>query len=201
MASIGYPEILLAVICFLLLHRLSNSNMLPWNWPLVGMLPWIFRNIQQIQDRCTEVLEQSSGTFLLKGPWFANMDMLITSDPANVHYIMSTNFSNFPKGPEKLAQVLINDRQFQQFLGLLVDLQDLFQSTMELKSNKFLRDTIVNFLLAGRDTTSAALTWFFWLVSKNPLLPRDGDELTILQGAWVLICRRLATRDDAVSRV
>lgn len=40
---------------------------------------------------------------------------------------------------------------------------------MELKSNKFLRDTIVNFLLAGRDTTSAALTWFFWLVSKNPL--------------------------------
>ncbi|RVX21619.1 Alkane hydroxylase MAH1 [Vitis vinifera] len=35
---------------------------------------------------------------------------------------------------------------------------------------KFLRDTILNFMIAGRDTTSSALTWFFWLVSKNPLV-------------------------------
>jgi cytochrome P450 len=32
----------------------------------------------------------------------------------------------------------------------------------------FLRDTTVNLLLAGRDTTGAALSWFFYLVSKNP---------------------------------
>lgn len=28
-------------------------------------------------------------------------------------------------------------------------------------------DIVISFILAGRDTTSAALTWFFWLVSKN----------------------------------
>ncbi|KAK1311724.1 hypothetical protein QJS10_CPA07g00407 [Acorus calamus] len=33
---------------------------------------------------------------------------------------------------------------------------------------KFLRDSVLNFLIAGRDTTGAGLAWFFWLVSKNP---------------------------------
>ncbi|CAI9109207.1 OLC1v1008982C2 [Oldenlandia corymbosa var. corymbosa] len=33
---------------------------------------------------------------------------------------------------------------------------------------KFLRDTILNFMIAGRDTTSSALTWFLWLVSTHP---------------------------------
>ncbi|CAN4084254.1 unnamed protein product [Withania somnifera] len=32
----------------------------------------------------------------------------------------------------------------------------------------FVTDIVISFLLAGRDTTSAALTWFFWLISKNP---------------------------------
>ncbi|CAM0871282.1 unnamed protein product [Alopecurus aequalis] len=35
-------------------------------------------------------------------------------------------------------------------------------------SDEFLRDTTVNLLLAGRDTTGAALSWFFYLLSKNP---------------------------------
>lgn len=35
-------------------------------------------------------------------------------------------------------------------------------------SDKFLRDICVNFILAGRDTSSVALAWFFWLLSKNP---------------------------------
>ncbi|CAM0883193.1 unnamed protein product [Alopecurus aequalis] len=35
-------------------------------------------------------------------------------------------------------------------------------------SDESLRDVITNFILAGRDTTSSALTWFFWLVSTRP---------------------------------
>ncbi|KAL7230867.1 hypothetical protein ACSBR2_009201 [Camellia fascicularis] len=39
----------------------------------------------------------------------------------------------------------------------------------EIESDvKFLRDTILNFMIVGRDTTSRALTWFFWLVSTHP---------------------------------
>ncbi|XP_021770219.1 cytochrome P450 94A2-like [Chenopodium quinoa] len=32
---------------------------------------------------------------------------------------------------------------------------------------KFVTDIVISFILAGRDTTSAALTWFFWLLNKN----------------------------------
>ncbi|CAI0416317.1 unnamed protein product [Linum tenue] len=35
-------------------------------------------------------------------------------------------------------------------------------------SDKFLRDICVNFILAGRDTSSVALSWFFWLVDGHP---------------------------------
>ncbi|XP_044983748.1 cytochrome P450 86B1-like [Hordeum vulgare subsp. vulgare] len=34
--------------------------------------------------------------------------------------------------------------------------------------DRFLRDTTLNLMIAGRDTTSSALTWFFWLLSNNP---------------------------------
>ena len=42
--------------------------------------------------------------------------------------------------------------------------------------HKHLRDIVVSFVLAGRDTTAAALTWFFWLISSHP----EGEE-TILR--------------------
>ncbi|KAL4186138.1 hypothetical protein AMTRI_Chr09g32280 [Amborella trichopoda] len=35
-------------------------------------------------------------------------------------------------------------------------------------SEEFLRDICINFILAGRDTSSVALAWFFWLVGQNP---------------------------------
>ncbi|KAJ1298176.1 hypothetical protein BS78_01G433800 [Paspalum vaginatum] len=35
-----------------------------------------------------------------------------------------------------------------------------------------LRDVVISFLLAGRETTSSALTWFFWLLSSRPDVQR-----------------------------
>ncbi|KAK6150517.1 hypothetical protein DH2020_015449 [Rehmannia glutinosa] len=44
--------------------------------------------------------------------------------------------------------------------------------------DKFLRDTILNLMIAGRDTTSSALTWFMWLVSTYPEVEKKiQDEL------------------------
>ncbi|XP_058179469.1 alkane hydroxylase MAH1-like [Rhododendron vialii] len=325
MASLCYSEILLVVLCFLCLLFWGTRRGIPWNWPLLGMLPSLLRKVGRIHDSCTDLLGQTGGTFLLKGPWFSNMDMLATADPANIHYIMSANFSNFPKGPQflkmfdflgdgifnsdgdawrnqrRLAQLQIGHHRFHRCLvktsqdkvekglipilehvakgGQVVDLQDVFQrftfdttcilvtgydpgclsselldvpfskamddaeetvftrhvvpqsiwkfqrwlgigqekklskacKTLDhviakyiamkkdelsngidlkeqeegvdlltsylqedemmggLKSNdKFLRDTVLNFMIAGRDTTSSALTWFVWLVSTHP---------------------------------
>ncbi|CAK7337124.1 unnamed protein product [Dovyalis caffra] len=289
-------------------------------------MPDLLLQVHRFHDWVADVLERSKSTFQFKGPWFGDMEMLLTADPANIHYIMSSNFSNFFKGAEfnkrfdllgdgifnadldswknqrKVAQTLLNHRLFYQFLvkssqdkvrrslipvlehvsrqGLVVDLQDLFQrftfdatcmivtghdpgclsidlpevafskamdAAMEaifyrhifpesiwklqgwlgigkekkLKKawvtldhviaeiisrkkeelgkgknlmredgegidlltsymsadhcmgsksdhDEFLRDTIINLMLAGRDTVSSGLSWFFWLVSKNP---------------------------------
>ncbi|XP_044469089.1 alkane hydroxylase MAH1-like [Mangifera indica] len=337
MAIIGLFEIFVAVISFFILSCFINNNGPPRNYPLVGMLPEPLINLQRIHDWATKILERNNCTFLFKGPWFSNMDILVTVDPANIHYIMSSNFSNFPKGPDfkeifdvlgdgifnadsdlwrsqrKAAQMLMNHQRFHRFLlktsleklekGLIpilehvakqektVDLQDLFQrftfdftfilvagydpeslsiefpevpfaraledaeesilyrhafperiwklqrwlgigqekklkkaketldrivfeyikkkredlsygiqakeedgvdlltsymneehQTVALKlDDEFLRDTILSFMIAGRDTTSSALTWFFWLLSKNPQVEtKIREELTLI---------------------
>lgn len=55
-------------------------------------------------------------------------------------------------------------------------------------SDKFLRDICVNFILAGRDTSSVALSWFFWLLHQNP----DVEDKILSE-----ICRIIAERQDA----
>lgn len=328
-------EILIAVLLFLFASFLSkNARKLyrgrvprPVEWPILGMLPRLFQEVHRIHDRCVDVFRATGGTFLFKGPRFVKLDMLATVDPANVHYIMSSNFQNFPKGPlflkmfdflgggifnsdydtwrfqRRLARLFLAHNRFHRFLartsfdkvgnglipilenvarrGSTVDLQDVFQRLTfdttctfvtgydpgclslnmpevpfskamddaeeavffrhvvpetiwrlerwfgighekklknacrvldsvigkyiamkreELGENKkseksyhekeqeegvdlltsylledetqhddkFLRDTILNLMIAGRDTTSSALTWFIWLVSIHP---------------------------------
>ncbi|ESQ53201.1 hypothetical protein EUTSA_v10026837mg [Eutrema salsugineum] len=72
------------------------------------------------------------------------------------------------------------------------------------RNDKFISDIILGFLIAGRDTTSSAPTWFFWLLSKNPeamtkirqeinkkmtkFNPADLDKLVYLHGA---VCETL----------
>ncbi|KAM3200478.1 hypothetical protein P3L10_032840 [Capsicum annuum] len=300
MASIGYFEIFVAIFWFLVLWALGDRSGLPWNWPFLGMFPNLLLHVNRIHERCFEVFTTTSGTFLLKGPWFTNMDILGTVDPANVHYILSANFANFPKGEEfkkifgvlgdgifnsaldlwkgqrKLTRTLISHQRLRNCLvktswdkienGLVpvlelvardnrvVDLQDVFQrltfDTCQLVTgydpgclavefprclqvakmarhwteakltrawhfldkvistyismkrdefsndatkskedqeegcfdlltshllndglnfdDKFLRDAILNLMIAGRDTTSSGLTWFIWLVATHP---------------------------------
>ncbi|KAL5746160.1 hypothetical protein ACOSP7_027306 [Xanthoceras sorbifolium] len=37
-------------------------------------------------------------------------------------------------------------------------------------SDKYLRDIILNFIIAGKDSTASTLTWFFYMLCKNPLV-------------------------------
>jgi len=297
------------------------------------MSPGLFLVLHRIYDFTVELLESTELTFSFKGPWFAGMDMLLTADPANIHYLLNSNFSNFVKGSEfkevfdafeyalltkdsvawknlrKATQVMINHQGYQRLSlstttskvknglvpffnhiakeGTTVDLQDVFwrftfdttivtvtgcddpralsiempevesakaldtivegiiyrhvkprfswklQSwigvgmekkmieagaifdrvcakyisarreeiqrsqvnnndhfirdsedllTSHIKldttkyqlldpiNDKFLRDNVFALLLAGRDTTASALTWFFWFLSENPLV-------------------------------
>ncbi|CAI0476165.1 unnamed protein product [Linum tenue] len=50
------------------------------------------------------------------------------------------------------------------------DLLSRFMKKKESCSDKFLQRVTLNFIIAGRDTSSNALSWFFWLVIQNPVV-------------------------------
>ncbi|XP_019183286.1 PREDICTED: alkane hydroxylase MAH1-like [Ipomoea nil] len=98
---------LCSTLCWVWKKR-SRRSVLPTNWPVVGMLPALLQNAGRIHHYATELLRESGGTIEIKGLWFANMDMLVTCDPANVNHILCRNFENYPKGPgfRKIFHVL-----------------------------------------------------------------------------------------------
>ncbi|XP_044467528.1 cytochrome P450 704C1-like [Mangifera indica] len=48
--------------------------------------------------------------------------------------------------------------------------EDLLSRFLELKESdpKYLRDIVLNFVIAGKDTTAITLSWFFYLLCKHP---------------------------------
>ncbi|KAM1064439.1 hypothetical protein ACFX13_029140 [Malus domestica] len=74
---------------------------------------------------------------------------------------------------KELASLLNrNDEIYSEKKQIKPDLLTVFMGLKDEKgeasSEKFLRDICVNFILAGRDTSSVALSWFFWLLHHNP---------------------------------
>ncbi|MED6183969.1 hypothetical protein PIB30_042839 [Stylosanthes scabra] len=263
------------------------------------MLPQLLWNLNRIHDFLTDILRQQGRTGEFMGPWSTKMNYLVTSDPINVHHIMSKSFDNYVKGPEfrdifqafgdgifatdferwryhrMLLHSVFKNRSFEMFLEktikkkvanslipvlenvlqqrVEVDLQDIFnrftfdnicniilgydpnclaidhlpelqkwlQIGQERKMSqacktfdqflysiiatkrkelskctkidesldhvdlltslmmrgeeeehvdKFLRDLAFNLFVAGRDTITSALIWFFWLTTTNPLV-------------------------------
>ncbi|KAL6569530.1 hypothetical protein OROMI_014044 [Orobanche minor] len=53
------------------------------------------------------------------------------------------------------------------------DLLSRFMKRKESYSDEFLQQVALNFILAGRDTSSVALSWFFWLVMQNPTVESE----------------------------
>lgn len=68
-------------------------------WPFVGMLPSLVAGLQDnMYEWITGVLCTQNGTFVFKGPWFTNLNCVVTSDPRNLEHLLKTKFPNFPKG-------------------------------------------------------------------------------------------------------
>ncbi|EXB38478.1 Cytochrome P450 94A1 [Morus notabilis] len=66
---------------------------------------------------------------------------------------------------DNLAAEMIRSRREKGFS----DRQDLLSRFMaSVDDDRYLRDIVVSFLLAGRDTVSSALTSFFYLISQHP---------------------------------
>nr|GLL38249.1 alkane hydroxylase MAH1-like [Ipomoea trifida] len=90
------------LVCYMMMKLSKSSNkVLPRNWAIVGMMPALLKNAHRVHEFATDVLKHSGGTFEFKGSaGFPNLNMLVTSDPANIHHVLTKNFSNYPKGPQ-----------------------------------------------------------------------------------------------------
>lgn len=60
-------------------------------------------------------------------------------------------------------------RQKKTKMGISSHYNDLLSRFMRtVNDDKYLRDIIISFLLAGRDTVASSLTSFFWLIANHP---------------------------------
>uniref|UniRef100_A0A0D9YG95 Cytochrome P450 n=1 Tax=Oryza glumipatula TaxID=40148 RepID=A0A0D9YG95_9ORYZ len=134
------------------------------SYPVVGTLPHFAKNKDRFLEFITEIMKRSP-THTLSFKALGLTGGVITANPANVEYTLKTNFGNYPKG--ELAVSMLVD-----FLGHGIFNSDGEQWQWQRKAASYddesLRDVVTNFLIAGRDSTSSALTWFFWLVSSRP---------------------------------
>ncbi|KAF8672353.1 hypothetical protein HU200_049555 [Digitaria exilis] len=94
-------ELLVAVSIFVAIHSLRQrrSQGLP-TWPLVGMLPSLLLGLRgDMYEWITGVLKSRGGTFTFRGPWFTNLQCVVTADPRNLEHLLKARFASFPKGP------------------------------------------------------------------------------------------------------
>ncbi|CAN1844905.1 Cytochrome P450 94A1 [Linum perenne] len=76
-----------------------------------------------------------------------------------------------------------------------VDLLSRFLSSGH-SDEDFVTDIVISFILAGRDTTSAALTWFFWLIAKHPEIEREIHREVMEKS--VPLDTKIAVNDDVL---
>ncbi|XP_066378972.1 cytochrome P450 86B1-like [Miscanthus floridulus] len=94
-------ELLVAASMFVAIHSLlqRRTQGLP-TWPLVGMLPSLLLGLRRdMYEWITGVLKVRGGTFTFRGPWFTNLQCVVTADPRNLEHLLKTRFGSFPKGP------------------------------------------------------------------------------------------------------
>lgn len=88
---------------------------------------------------------------------------------------------------KELASQCDDDDVKKQRSDLLTVFMRLRNENGQPFSDKFLRDICVNFILAGRDTSSVALSWFFWLLDQNP----DVEDKILAE-----LCKIVGERND-----
>lgn len=97
-----FPLPVLATVClaaftvYLLWHqRKYGNNRGPPIWPVIGSFPAISNAYPLLHHWILGNVKRHNGTFRIAVPGVVD---IITCEPANVEYILKTNFANYPKG-------------------------------------------------------------------------------------------------------
>ena len=103
---------------------------------------------------------------------------------------------------QDFSQLIINKRRKlnEQELSESIDLLSMFIALDKDENNhsftdQYLRDIMMNFIIAGRDTTAQALSWLFYELSKSPevehKLRQEIQEFDIDQLTYDIISKKL----------
>lgn len=155
--------ILFVAILFIIFYNIwrRNKNEVIPNWPIVGMLPSVIYNQNNIHDYATLLAKHYAGTFHFKGPWFTNIaNFIVTTDPMNVNYILSKNFNNYGKGSDfhEIFEILgvgifnLDSNEWKQERSLLQSL--LKMKNMEIFHQQNIQKKLENCLLPFLDHAS-----------------------------------------------
>jgi cytochrome P450 len=91
--------------------------------------------------------------------------------PVPLHQYLAWKRSQSIAVLEKTALAFVKEKRDMLASGQLQESDDVlarYLVTDPNVSDEFLRDTTLNFLIAGRDTTAVCLTWACYLLSQNP---------------------------------
>jgi fatty acid omega-hydroxylase len=88
---------------------------------------------------------------------------------------------------KKELSIQSEDDKKKQGSDLLTVFMGLKDENGKPFSDRFLRDICVNFILAGRDTSSVAMSWFFWLLDSHP---------TVEEKILAEICKIVSEREE-----
>ncbi|XP_010476304.1 PREDICTED: cytochrome P450 86B1-like [Camelina sativa] len=89
---------LLGLFVFCCLREKITKKKGPTIWPVFGITPEFFFHRDEVYSWVTRCLTKCQGTFLYNGMWLSGSSGAVTCVPANVEYMLKTNFKNFPKG-------------------------------------------------------------------------------------------------------
>jgi fatty acid omega-hydroxylase len=89
---------LLGLFVFCCVREKVTKKLGPTIWPVFGITPEFFFHRNDVYGWATRCLKKCRGTFLYNGIWLGGSYGAVTCVPANVEYMLKTNFKNFPKG-------------------------------------------------------------------------------------------------------
>ncbi|KAK9134287.1 hypothetical protein Syun_013617 [Stephania yunnanensis] len=96
----------------------------------------------------------------------------------------------------KREEILKGVVQKHDVLGLYMTSKELEENKLIPKGDQFLKDSAMSFLFTGKDSTTATLSWFFWLMIENPR-----EEAKILEELKLLYNTKLIMMSNNNNKV
>ena len=105
--------------------------------------------------------------------WEKNLSNALHEIDAYVQEVVDDRRKAFTSNPDMASDLLTCFLRMEEGNG----------GTLKAHDDKFLKDVIINILLAGRDTSALALAWFFWLLASHPKV----EEKLVQEARHVLL--------------